>query len=143
LTMTISAEWDVRGYRVRIDAEWDARAGRHYCAGLSAQSLEAGQRVDQNALRSIPIADLLRRTVQAHMAGRAEEPLAFDSKRLGPETLPAVARIYRDALQSGDREPTKAVARAMGVPRGRAGQWVHLARRGGLLGPTAKGKVSA
>lgn len=50
-----------------------------------------------------------------------------------------VARLYR-AFQATTNSPTAHVASAAGVTRNTAAQWVHQARKRGLLEPADKGK---
>jgi len=61
------------------------------------------------------------------------------------DTLPVVARAYRDALADRDplisSAPTAAVARALHYSRGHAARLVSDARKAGLLGPARRGRA--
>jgi hypothetical protein len=64
------------------------------------------------------------------------------ARRRGPSAvhLDDVARIYREHL---DDAPAEAVARALGVGRRQAGNYIAAARREGHLPPTTRGRKRA
>lgn len=101
------------------------------------------QRREDGALVGIPPSDEERRQIRSKY-GDARRP-----RRGSPVTednLRAVAEMYRDALRSGVRGPTQAVAKRMHVSRSTAGRWVSMARERGLLGaatPGARGERGA
>lgn len=109
----------------------------------------AGPAVTSEALRRIPVADLVSRAgylVQADGV-QLETPLgisrqAWPSKEEGDyiarhglddTTSAIVARIYRVAYLIG-KPPTKTVETVLDLPRSTAGRWVAEARRRGFLG---------
>ena len=61
-------------------------------------------------------------------------------RSITPEFLKAVADVYR---RNVDGAPTATVAKAFGVKRRMASQYVDRARQAGLLPPTTQGKKKA
>lgn len=134
-TVTVTST-DVGGYDVELHAEYDQDAGRYVARSAEVRAGD-GAEVTGEALRSIPVATILRDGVmsalQATVLLNGERPPA-DAGKAGPtaETLRWVARIYRLALLLGDA-PTQAVAAGLSIPRSTAGRWVTRARDRGLL----------
>lgn len=107
-----------------------------------------GEPVNSEALRSVPVAELVRyagaavhyikeRQEQGGMtieaAWPSEEDGAYVARhRLDDETLPIVARIYWVAYLIRD-PPTQKVEKLLNLPRSTAGRWVSAARKGGFL----------
>lgn len=123
-------------------------AGRLHCQELTVRQREGGPPVTSEAIRSVPVATLMRRaglnsllTVNRGGSSTSFSPFELTNetverlRALGPvrESLEWVARLYRLALVLGD-PPTRTVEASFGLPRSTAGRWVALAREQGLLG---------
>lgn len=133
--VTVTAR-DAGGYDVELIAAYDAAAGRYLTRQVLVRATNGGE-VTSEALRSIPVAKILRDglmgALQAVMA-LSFAPPPGDIGKAGPttETLQWVARIYRLALLVGDA-PAQAVASALNVPRSTASRWATRARDRGFL----------
>lgn len=112
--------------------------------------------VTGEAIRAVPVAQLLGRAVVPHVFDveptgaedgsiRATPVGAFGPEDVtsGPtdDALHKVATVYQLHYACG-RPPTKAVEMIFEVPRSTAGRWVSMARDRGLLGPTTPGRAS-
>lgn len=126
---------DVDGYTVTLTAVYRPASGRYEAREMTVRS-ENGQEVSGEALRSVPVATILRdgimSALQAATALTFGPPPSDLGKRPTQEALEWVARIYRLALLVGEA-PTQAVAGALDLPRSTAGRWVMRARDRGLL----------
>ncbi|RCW38485.1 hypothetical protein DFQ14_12228 [Halopolyspora algeriensis] len=145
------------GYNVHLHVQLENE--RLGVSDMRVEQRPGGPPVTGEALRSIVVAQFVRRSVRASI----NEQLPFDEpearvangilrtedrdrmKEAGPvtETLRAVSQIYRFALAAGDA-PTKAVQEVFEVPRYTADRWVAKAREREFLGPAeGPGKAGA
>lgn len=144
---------DAAGYKLRMVAVLEN--GRYVVDELSVTRRAGGPPVTGEALRSIPVTNVLRTGVQKHFM-RAERT-GGRTTRLTPVTMPDdvaaitangptdealrwVADIYRAAYALGD-SPTQAVEQDLQLARSTAGRWVSLARKRGFLDPAEPGKA--
>lgn len=147
---------DVNGYDVALEVV--PEGGRLVARNVSVQRRNGGPPITGEALRSIPVARLVRAAAECarlgHVQGEGDTKLTSVSplggeqvlqhaRDAGPTvaTLRLVAYVYKVALLRGDG-PTKAVQDTFKIPRATAGRWVGLARERGILGPAeAPGKA--
>ena len=120
--------------------------GRYVAREVCVESVD-GQGVTGEALRGVPVARLIRETVEEMSSGgdpgiTTQGALRSMHERLSPveQFLPNVAITYRLGYLAGDKA-TSWVAEWFEVPQSTAARWVRLARQRGLLGRTEKGKA--
>jgi hypothetical protein len=137
------------------DYDVDARVqvndlGQAEVASLTVSQREGGPAVSGTSLRSIAVQSVLRQFAKMELqlslqieAGQDVSALGLiptrDVERLRgqgpvPETLEAVAKVYRLAEFVGDA-PTKSIEEAFGISRSTAGAWIGRARSGALIPP--------
>lgn len=126
---------DCNGYQVSADVELER--GRYRCRELLVSQGESGEPVTGEALRAIPLAQLIRAGLNhverlAALMGRAERPPVTTRGGPTPEVLAWLAHQYRRAYAVGD-PPKQAVAQGLGVSIATAGRWISRAREAGLL----------
>jgi hypothetical protein len=132
---------------VLVDLELDDNGDRLVVTTLTLSARLEGPPVDADALRSIPLARLVRRAIEGPLGGPVRVESTGDGSVVvtppGPlSEVEAVAVAYKAALFIGEA-PTAAVAEALGVSRDVAAKRVQAARRAGLLEPTSKGRKGA
>lgn len=143
-------------YVIELDVALEAE--KPVCKELRARQRPGGPPVTSETLRRIPVARILRDTLQdvafrvtetgpgeyrlepVHEQEDVEATFAAARKRepLTENRLEKAALIYRDAEARGD-PPTKAVAEAMHVSRSTAARLVREARNRKLLPERGKG----
>jgi hypothetical protein len=124
------------------------RTGRFACRNLTVKQRDGGPLVTTAAIRSVPVATLVRGTgarylsivdsVDGHSMSASDRKLddvmvkQFHIDGPTDEVLGWVAHIYRMALVLGD-PPTAAVENTLDLKRSTAGRWVSVAREKGFL----------
>jgi hypothetical protein len=123
----------------------------YVCASLTASRRPNGPAVTAEGLRSLPVASLVRRSVQDLVTPVREEKILADgtfSRELGfvvdtsrrrrqpGEDVEPAAVLYAVAQLCG-QPPTKAVSDELGIPLGTARRLVAQARERGLLPPAS------
>lgn len=122
--------------------------GRYECEELCVRRQSGGDPVTGEAVRSIPMAGIIRhavwqmlmRTSTTPEGAHAASPLGWeippDLAAGGPtdDALRLVARVYKISQALG-QPPTQSVQKDLGLPRSTAGRWISLARKRGLLDP--------
>ena len=164
-----TAEIDDPGLKYLVTLSVGAQSGRLVAEGISVQSRQAGTPVTKSSLRTITVdayLGIVRRELSENEGGflivREEQVTReisnwgsvdstdwkeFDKvqrrRRTTAETLPLVAKLYREALASLDAgiaaSPTKYVAEHLPCHRGYASRLVNQARAVGLLGSARRG----
>jgi hypothetical protein len=139
----------VREWSHDVDLAIVVADGRLVADNVRVSRREGGDPVTSEALRSIPVARLVRaasgavRHVREEYPGGGmslgpawpnEEEGAYVAKHgLDDDTLRIVARVYRVAYLLGDA-PTKRVETLFNLPRSTASRWIATARQRGYLG---------
>jgi hypothetical protein len=146
--VTVTVE-NMRGYDITIEPM--VQRGRLVAREVRIRQREGGPPVTNEAIRSVPVAALVAKAAQDVLAiERMDESgavtrtgpvwpsdaLVKQVRELGPttEVLRMVADIYRIGLLTG-QPPTKAVEKALALPRWTAGRYIAAARDRGFLGP--------
>lgn len=129
-------------------------AGRIAAESVKVKQRRGGPPVTSEAIRSVPVARLVREAAPALLSieqtdsGAAAGVPNTSPDRIallraaGPvdETLRLVAHAYRVGLATG-ATPTKAVEETFNVSRATASRWISNARARGFLGPAEVGKA--
>jgi hypothetical protein len=132
--------------------------GQPHCRELRLRAVDGGPPITGSALRSIPLASYLERTLELQwlpyrkQAGTDCVELATSrdvkegrrTRRPKDEVLPKVIEEYRRALADPDpavrRAPTQAVADRLHYERGHVSRLLSEARKLGLLGSARRGR---
>lgn len=134
---------DCNGYDLHATVE--LHGGRYQCRELCITSRDDGSEVTGEAVRSVPVAGVIREGVLSMARATAalgglQPPDGITEHGPTREALEWVARIYRLAYAVGDT-PKKAVESALGLPPATAGRWVARAREAGYLAPATPGRA--
>ncbi len=174
LSNAFTTDLDDPGLNALVSLTIEARSGRLVASSIVVAERGGGPPITGAALRAVPVesyVDLVRKAARTAFglltadspalvptpAGTAEVsqgPPSDDqwdhfaaSQRGAPteDLLPAVARIYREALASPDprvrNSPTAQVARQLHYHRGHAARLVTRARKEGLLRAARPGRA--
>lgn len=158
----------VEGFPFAVSADCAADIDGPRVVSLTIAQVEGGDPVTTDALRSIPLARLLRSAVglaayaplrtkegevlpwDEGIAGfpsdeelqRAEREVPASGRRwlMTDEHLSNVAKVYKTNPRNalGQRAPTQAVMQHFNVTRPTAGRWVMEARKRGFLPPASE-----
>lgn len=122
---------DWHGYRVEVHAE--LQRGRYRCTQLHVWQRDDGPEVTGSALRSIPVASMLKGAILAMDKPEIPE-ITKELERRAPtqETLRSVAQVYATAYLVGD-PPKKFVAEMFKISTATASRWIARARETKLL----------
>lgn len=147
-----AVEWHWQFQTLYLGGKAVFEGGRYVVDTLSLWRMKGAPPVDTEALRTVPVANMFRDSMQATFEAFLT---AFDPWRVGQglppiaealregqtdENLALVAGIYRLAYAYG-YSPTKAVAEKFGVSRATAGRWIAAARKHQFLGPATGTKA--
>lgn len=129
--------------------EWEKAEGAPRPIGISL-SLTSGEGTLNSALlRELPIGTLARFDLQ-HKSPKPQKDswssIGLEKSRgprrghaLEPELLKVVARLYEEALMSGQK-PSQAIARQLNISPSTAAKRIMAARKQKFLGPAIPGK---
>ncbi len=131
----------------RLTLLWQVVDGRPECVGVTALSstppdATPGLPLTGTVLRDLRVPERIS-TGRAQMTEDGQESTADRARRLGmrrstAERFEEVARVYREALSSGER-PIKAVAARFGLAETSASNLVGKVRAAGFLPPASPG----
>lgn len=128
---TISRNIDWQDFRVEMDIE--VQSGRYRCTGFSLRQKADGPEVTSSALRSVPVARLVRNAITPTDAPKVDKIVKkFNGRTPTDETLRSLAEVYTSAYFAGDA-PKRAVAERFQISTSAASRWIARARAAGHL----------
>lgn len=148
---------DFRGFDVITRIHLNAK-GKLVANSVEVRQREGGEAVTSEAIRKIPVQQIIKRFVRHEISqdawgeladgtqvvafGLLETAEAQQLRASGPvaETLRWVAIVYKLA-EFLDDPPTKAVETSFSVSRSTAGAWIGRARAAGLIAPHGNDEV--
>jgi hypothetical protein len=128
---------------VRVEATIDCQVRNGTCVAVHIEPGTEGERLTAESIRALPLGDVIHLAEWATEVRPARLARPRGPKERPPEHYEAIAQLYRDLVESGERHPVRRMALIENYSTVTIRRWLAECRKPerGLLGPRIPGKA--